>query len=202
MHKTKTNRPQTDVDTRIHNMCLLEMTTEEEMIDLGTRLLVTFRDFYRHSVDAAEDKSAELGSMLIEHQTAEDAVKHVSEAFIWLEFFSSEARRQQEEAQIERILHSEWMIRVMEALKSKVYRFADYGPEFVDILNVCYMNMFEYSENDALEQLGMGRSTFFKKKKRAIILFGLAFREYKAEQKQKNVQYLEQHYGVQMEMAI
>ena len=197
--KSKTKK---DVDTRIHNMCLLEMTTEEEMTRLGTSLLLTFRDVCRTSIENAEDKTERLCSVLMEHESPYDMVRRVNESMVWLEFFASEANRQKEEAEIERILHSEWMIHVMDSLKNKVFRFAEYGPEFVDILNVCYMNIFDYSEDEALEQLGMGRSTFFKKKKRAIILFGLAFREYQAEQRRFNELYIQNAEGIQMEMII
>ena len=87
-----------DVDTRIHNMCLLEMTTEEEMTRLGTSLLLTFRDVCRTSIENAEDKTERLCSVLMEHESPYDMVRRVNESMVWLEFFASEANRQKEEA--------------------------------------------------------------------------------------------------------
>ena len=169
-----------DVDTRIRRLCLFASTGEDEMHRLGTALLETFRDVCRYNTEAAVDTYNDLCSFdgnLLEHDSEE---RRMNEALIRLEFFATEESRKRYEDDIDGILRSGWMIRVMEALKMKVYSFAEYGPEFVSILNLAYMNAYEYCEQDILEALSMGRSTYYRKKRRAVILFGLAFLEFRA----------------------
>ena len=72
------------------------------------------------------------------------------------------------------------MLKIMESLKYTVYSYGKYGPEFVSILSTCYMSSFDYTNEEASEILNMSESTFYRKKKRAVILFALAFLDYKA----------------------
>ncbi len=169
----------TDVDTRIRRMCMLAGTDEEKMNRLGTDLLETFRDVCRCNTGALFDTVSGLCGYGGDYCESETEEQRIREAVIRLEFFAAEMDRRRYEDAIDEILHTDWMIRVMEILKMKVYTFADFGQEFVEILNLCYMNAFDYSEGDIPEMLNMGRSTYYKKKKRAVTLFGLAFYGFK-----------------------
>ena len=92
-----------------------------------------------------------------------------------LGFFATEGTRLRYEAEIESILQTGWLLRVMEALRIKVYNFPDYGPDFVSILNLTYLNTFKYSIEEIEETTCLSRATIYRHKKRAIIMFGLAF---------------------------
>ena len=56
-------------------------------------------------------------------------------------------------------------------------RVRDYpcrGDLYCEILSKCYLARFKYRESELLEVLGMERSTFYDRKKEAILLFGLS----------------------------
>ena len=154
--------------------------TEEEMRRLGTDLLETFRDVCRYNTCLASDTAGRLLSYGEGAFSGEDTMR---ETIVRLEFFAGEMERKRYEEALDRIFQTDYMLRVMEILKMKVYSFSDYGPEFVSILDLCYMNSFDYGEGEILEELCMGRSTFYKKKKRAVTLFGLAFLGWRTETK-------------------
>jgi len=173
-------RTKKDVDTRISRLCQMALTSEAEMEELGSSLLETFHDVCRYNTDAANNVVTELCYGLDGGPLEGDEEREMSQALVRLEWFATESRRDDYQRQIERILQTGWMIRIMEALRYKVYNFGKYGPEYVDILNTCYMNSFDYTMAEASEVLNMGESTLYRKKRRAVILFGLAFLEFKA----------------------
>ena len=73
------------------------------------------------------------------------------------------------------------MVRVMDQVKMNVYTFDDYGPEFVSILTLCYMSSFRFTGAEAAQELRISEQNFYKKKKYAVILLGVAWEEYKRE---------------------
>ena len=166
-----------DIDTRIHRICMLLHTTEDEMLMLGKALLTLFRDVFRNTRLDADD----MVEMLCSDSEEAEEDKRMSEALTRLEFFATEGTRLRYEAEIESILQTGWLLRVMEALKIKVYNFPDYGPDFVSILNLTYLNTFKYSIEEIEETTCLSRATIYRHKKRAIIMFGLAFLEYKKD---------------------
>lgn len=161
-------------------MCMMAGTNECEMEELGSTLLETFHDVCRCTTEAANDVVADLcyqPDVYFEHS---NALMEMSGAVTRLEVFLSDARKDDFEREIEIIQQTAGILRIMDALRYRVYSFGKYGPEYVDILNTRYMNRFDYTNAEASEILKMGESTYYRKKKAAVILFGLAFLEYKA----------------------
>ena len=176
----KNHKAKKDIDTRIHRMCVMAGTDEDEMEELGSTLLETFHDVCRYNTEAANDLVADLcyqPNMYFEHS---DALNEMSGAVTRLEVFLSDARKDDYEREIEIIQQTAGILRIMDALRYRVLSFGKYGSEYVDILNTRYMNRFDYTNTEASEILRMGESTYYRKKKAAVILFGLAFLEYKA----------------------
>lgn len=190
-----------DVDTRIHRKCVFSGTDEKSMEKLGGDLLSIFRDVCRDNTIKANYTVGELCDFEY-YPDESDSYRRMEEALTRLEFFTADSKRDRYENEIRLILQTGQMIRIMEALKYRVYSFSKYGPEFVSILTTCYMNTFSYTNEEASEYLNMGVSTLYKKKRRAVILFGLAFLEYKANFiKPTNVKYTE-HDCSQLSMRI
>ena len=178
-------RNQKNVDSRIHRMCMLAMTDEEKMAALGETLLELFHDVCRYNTARAKDMVSDL-CYYDEDPVYSDDTREMEEALVRLEYFTAESKRDKYENEIRGILQTGQLIRIMEALKCTIYGFGKYGPEFVSILTTCYMNAFDYTYEEASEVLNMGVSTLYKKKKRAVILFGLAFLDYKASFQENN----------------
>ena len=190
-------RNQNDIDTRIHRKCLISRTNEKEMLELGGKCLGIFKDACRQTTLRANDVVSDLCS----HVSDDDVLhtdENMSSALADLLFFSSENNADKYDRKINEMLKTVTLIRLMEELKVIVYSFPEYGPEFVKILSLCYMNTFDYTEDDILYTLNMGRSTYYKKKRRAVILFGLAIREYLAKDYSCDPDYFYQQEGVQM----
>ena len=166
-----------DIDSRIHRICMLSRTSEEEMYVLGKSLLVLFRDVFKSTRLDADDMVDKLCSD--SEEIEED--KRMQEALTRLEFFATESVRNRYESEIDSILQTGWLLRIMEALKTKVYNFPDYGPDFVSILTLTYLNTFKYTIEEIEEATCLSKATIYRHKKRAIIVFGLAFLEYKQD---------------------
>ena len=197
----RSNKAKKDIDTRIHRMCMMAGTTECEMEELGSTLLETFHDVCRYNTEAANDLVADLcyqPDMYFEHS---EALTEMSGAVTRLEVFLSDARKDDYEREIEIIQQTAGILRIMDALRYRVMGFGKYGPEYVDILNTRYMNRFDYTNTEASEILRMGESTYYRKKKAAVILFGLAFLEYKANCLGNDPESLGPD-GIQMQMAL
>ncbi len=166
-----------DIDSRIHRICMLSLTNEGEMYMLGKSLLTLFRDVFRSTRLDADEMVEKLCSD--SEELEED--RRMQEALTRLEFFATESMRKRYESEIDNILQTGWLLRVMEALKAKVYNFPDYGPDFVTILTLTYLNTFKYTIEEIEEATCLSKATIYRHKKRAIIMFGLAFLEYKKD---------------------
>jgi len=166
-----------DVDTRIDRMCMLHGISTDDVYVLGKSMLTLFRDVFSSTMLDADDMYEKLCSDFDEV----DEDRRMSEALTRLQFFATEGMRIRYETDIDNILQTGWLLRVMEALKVKVYNFPDYGPDFVTILNFTYLNTFKYTIEEIEEETCFSKATIYRHKKRAIIMFGLAFLEYKKD---------------------
>ena len=173
-------RNQKDIDTRIHRKCVFAGTDETKMIELGERLLNAFREVCNSNTQKANAVVGELCYTDEEFYDPSNEVRLMDQALLKLEVFAEEADRDKYKREIHNILQLAQMVKIMESLKYTVYSYGKYGPEFVSILTTCYMSSFDYTNEEASELLNMSESTFYRKKKRAVILFALAFLDYKA----------------------
>ena len=67
----------------------------------------------------------------------------------------------------------------IETIKANIYSFRKYGPQFVSILSLAYMNSFSYTVEEMAEELNMSPQNFYKKKRYATILFAYEFEKFK-----------------------
>lgn len=61
---------------------------------------------------------------------------------------------------------------LVQAAVLKVREYPKKGEEYYNILDMKYLNFFDYDENEILELLEIERSTYFRKKKEAMYLLG------------------------------
>ena len=195
-------RTSRSIDNRIHTMCMYAMTDEEKMADLGGELLEIFHAVCSHNTLRANEVADELCYYDDDYCDPSEDKQDMDQALLKLEVFMSESGRDNYEREIRNIFQIGHMIRIMDALKFIVYNTSKHGPEFVSILTTCYMNSFEYTNEEACEVLNMSLSTFYRKKRRAEILFGLAFLEYKAKVRGTTPVDFVTREGMQLSMAI
>lgn len=190
------------IDARIHTMCMYAMTDEDKMEALGEELLEIFHAVCSHNTMRANNVIDELCYSDNGCCDSCDDKKDLDQALLKLEVFMSESGKDNYEREIRNIFQIGHMIRIMDALKFIVYNTSKQGPEFVSILTICYMNSFYYTNEEASDALNMSLSTFYRKKRRAEILFGLAFLEYKAKIRGTTPMDYITNEGMQLSMAI
>ena len=66
------------------------------------------------------------------------------------------------------------MIELVDTAMIQVKEFPDCGERYFEILSKYYLSKFKYCESELLEVLQLERSSYYDRKKEAILVFGLA----------------------------
>ena len=135
------------LEKRIDRLCKLVGRTPDELQRSGEWVLGLAGDVCRDTSLYADDTVEDLCSDSFES----DEYRKMSEGLVRLEFFASEMTRQKYHAEISEIMSTAWMLKVLEVLKANIYSFRKYGPQFVSILSLAYMNSFNYTVEEMAE---------------------------------------------------
>lgn len=163
------------LEKRINRLCTIVGSNADEMYRLGESILGLVSDVCRDTTLYADDLVEDICCESLES----DEYRKMTEGMVRLEFFASEMTRQRYQAEINEILSTAWMVRVLETLKANIYSFRKYGPQFVSIISLAYMNSFTYTVEEMAEELNMSTQNFYKKKRYATILFAYEFEKFK-----------------------
>lgn len=98
----------------------------------------------------------------------------LNEALVYLEEFAPDIERSEFESRVCSLFENKWMIDLIDKAMSKVYDYHNNGKLYHEILSKSYLTAFRYTESELLEILGIERSTFYDRKKEAIMLLGIA----------------------------
>jgi len=77
------------------------------------------------------------------------------------------------ESRLQSIEDSKSIIELINRALILLKKYPDGGERYYKILNVSYLVLVKYSENEMLELLMISRSTFFRDKKKALTLLGV-----------------------------
>ena len=163
------------LEKRIDRLCKLAGKTPDELQRNGEWYLGLAGDVCRDTRLYADDMVDDICSESFES----DEYRKMTEGLVRLEFFASEMTRQKYQAEINAIMSTAWMVKVIETIKANIYSFRKYGPQFVSILTLAYMNTFTYTVEEMAEELNMSPQNFYKKKRYATILFAYEFEKFK-----------------------
>ena len=155
--------------SRIQRMCNVCEIQEKDLYDRGKLLLEIYRDVCWRTVSTARVVREDL----IDYTAGERVSSDLDSALIYLETFAPEEGKERFEEKIRSLFEVKWMIDVIDAAMVKVKEFPVYGDMYFDLISAYYMGRFVYTESEILELLGVERSTFYRRKKEAITLFGL-----------------------------
>ena len=72
------------------------------------------------------------------------------------------------------LFENKWMIDLIDKAMRKVYDYYNNGRLYHEILSKSYLTAFRYTESELLEILNLERSTFYDRKKEAVMLLGIA----------------------------
>lgn len=98
----------------------------------------------------------------------------LNDALVYLEEFAPDTEKAEFEAKVSSLFENKWMIDLIDKAMTRVYDYHNNGRLYHEILSKCYLTAFRYTESDVLELLNLERSTFYDRKKEAILLLGIS----------------------------
>ena len=98
----------------------------------------------------------------------------IGQALEYLYKYSADINPHEFECNLKMRFDSRWMVELFDDTMIHVKEFPEGGEIYFDILYKFYLSKFKYSEADMLEALNLVRSTYYDRKKEAILVFGLA----------------------------
>lgn len=131
-----------------------------------TKLLLKI---YRDVIWSVEDRVSEL-----EEEYYEMGSNNLAEALDYLEDYDPNINKKELEVQICSIFKSKLLIEIVDKALLKVKKYPDYGDIYFNILYKQYIQKNKYSEKHIIQALNCERTTFYKRKKEAINIMGIA----------------------------
>ena len=99
---------------------------------------------------------------------------NLSDALVYLETFAPDEERERFEERIRSLFETKWMIELVDHAMGRIKEYPCRGDLYCEIISKSYLSRFHYRESELLEVLSMERSTYYDRKKEAILLFGLS----------------------------
>jgi len=145
---------------------LASMHIDEERVYHKTKLLLKI---YRDVVWCVEDRVCE-----IEAEYYAMGGNRLAEALDYLDDYDPNINKKDLEEKLCSLLKSKWLIEIVDKALLKIKNYPDYGDLYFNILYKQYIVKYRYSEKEIIESLNCERTTFYKRKKEAINLMGIA----------------------------
>ncbi len=98
----------------------------------------------------------------------------LNSALVYLEAFAPDTEKQEFERRISTLFENKWMVDLIETAMMKIYNYHNNGKLYHEILSKSYLTAFRYTESELLELLNMERSSFYDRKREAILLLGVS----------------------------
>lgn len=95
-------------------------------------------------------------------------------ALTYLSDFAPTEKQQEFEERVTCLFETKWLIDLIDKAMLKVCDYHTNGRLYHEILSDCYITFLPCSETELLTKLSMERSTFYEKKKEAVMLLGIA----------------------------
>ena len=142
------SRYNTQVLSSIRMLCRMQNIDEKVLYERAKLILSIYREVCWSTIDRANDV---CDTLICTYGDSLDG------ALIYLENFAPDEARERFEERIRSLFETKWIIALVDMAMSKAY-----------------LNRFKYRESEMLEVLNMERSTYYDRKKEAILLFGLS----------------------------
>ena len=93
---------------------------------------------------------------------------------VYLELFAPDTEKQEFESRISALFENKWMVDLIDTAMAKIYDYHNNGRLYHEIISKSYLTAFRYTESELLDLLNMERSTFYDRKREAILLLGVS----------------------------
>jgi hypothetical protein len=143
-----------------------KLTFDKEKIYHKAKLLLKI---YRDVIWSVEDRVAEL-----EEGYYEMGSNSLLDALNYLDDYDPNINKKELEVELCSIFKSKLLIEIVDKALVKVKKYPDYGETYFEILYKQYIQKNKYSEKYIIQALNCERTTFYKRKKEAINLMGIA----------------------------
>ena len=150
----------------IHRLCKWEHFDEKDLYAKSKRVLELYRDLCVQCPGTSRTGTDEPAP-------GED--EKLRRALDYLEHFPADEDQGTFEHIVYECCESSWMAELVHTAVLKVREFAGSGSTYETILTGYYMSQFPLTEGDLVGALRVDRSTYYRKKKEAVLLFGVYF---------------------------
>lgn len=100
--------------------------------------------------------------------------EELDSALVYLELFAPDTEKQEFESRISALFENKWMVDLIDTAMAKIYDYHNNGRLYHEIISKSYLTAFRYTESELLDLLNMERSTFYDRKKEAVMLLGVS----------------------------
>ena len=149
----------------IRMLCRMQNIDEKVLYERAKLILSIYREVCWSTIDRANDV---CDTLICTYGDSLDG------ALIYLENFAPDEARERFEERIRSLFETKWIIELVDMAMLKIREYPDKGALYCEIISKAYLNRFKYKESEMLEVLNMERSTYYDRKKEAILLFGLS----------------------------
>jgi len=153
------------------DMICKNMNWQKENILSKSKILL---QIYRDVVWATKYKASVLREDTCNYFNGE-----INTVLMYLNEFAPIDERQTFETKVRCLFENKWMINLINEVVGRVRDYPTNGEIYFDIISKAYLSSDRYSESELLSILNVDRSTFYKKKKEAVMIFGIALWGYK-----------------------
>ena len=153
---------------RIDGMCKLYHIDIEGAYKQGKFILETYRDLSWKTAREANYVREDLMSY---------CSADMDQALVYLLTFATEERRDFFESKIDALFTSHTMGGMIESAAAWVRDYPTEGNLYYNIIYLRYLCRDRLKESELLEVLDMERSTYYKRRKEAVTVFGVAIHE-------------------------
>lgn len=156
-------------DTRtlrnIRMICQMQNIDEEALYNRSKLILSIYRDICWSVMGRADRIHDEIVCTF---------GSNLDRALIYLETFAPDEARERFEEKIRSLFESRWMVKLVDSAMLQIREYPCRGDLYFEILSKSYLSRFQYREAEMLECMDLERSTYYDRKKEAVLLFGLS----------------------------
>ena len=153
---------------RIKTLCSINNLNEDDLYNKSKMVLEIYRDVCWKSAECASDLREQVD------YECEYMSGTLNSALLYLESFAPDESRDRFTRRIQNLFETKWMIEIVDAAMLRVREFPLKGDMYASLLSMYYLSKYEFSEDELMEEFNWGRSTYYRRKKEAIKVFGLA----------------------------
>ena len=107
------------------------------------------------------------------YNKAKKLLENLDTALVYLENFAPDEKKERFAARIQSLFDVKWMVEIVDSAMIKVREFPLNGDLYSQILSMYYLGRFQYTEAEMMEELCLERSSYYRRKKEAVMVFGL-----------------------------